>query len=196
MRARGRATIREHEGLWGGHAAFGRFRGAWRAVSKAAASTNAHMPRQGDLDGRGNLSRRALAEFTAWFLKVCLDQVTFMTGLFALERSSIAFASAERRTWRPEAWLLLERVLQQGEVPRGDAAPTTGLRERSARDLAKSRTVVGRTALPIEAASLFALAKRLSDRAKYRARPDFPASPRRDSVVQADRLPRPIRGVS
>ena len=46
---------------------------------------HAHMPRQGDLDGRGNLSRRALAEFTAWFLKVCLDQVTFMTGLFALD---------------------------------------------------------------------------------------------------------------
>ena len=101
------------------------------------------MPRQGDLDGRGNLSRRALAEFTAWFLKVCLNQVTFLTGLFALEHSSIAFASAERRTWRPEAWLLLERVLQQGEVPRGDAAPTTGLRERSARDLAKSRPVSG-----------------------------------------------------
>ncbi len=44
------------------------------------------MPRQGDLDGRGNLSRRALAEFTAWFPRVCLDQVTFMDSLFALDR--------------------------------------------------------------------------------------------------------------
>lgn len=27
----------------------------------------------GDLDGRGNLSLKALAEFVEWFLKVCLD---------------------------------------------------------------------------------------------------------------------------
>ena len=45
----------------------------------------ADRPRQGDLDGRGNLSRQALSDFTAWFLKVCLDQVTFMGGLFALD---------------------------------------------------------------------------------------------------------------
>ena len=38
----------------------------------------ADTPRQGDLDGRGNLSRRALVDFTLWFLKVCIDQVTFM----------------------------------------------------------------------------------------------------------------------
>ena len=41
---------------------------------------HADMPRQGDLDGRGNLSRRALQEFTVWFLSACLDQVTFMRG--------------------------------------------------------------------------------------------------------------------
>jgi len=41
----------------------------------------------------------------------------------------------ESRGWRPEAWLLLERALQQGEVPRGDAARITNMRERSARDL-------------------------------------------------------------
>lgn len=97
---------------------------------------HADAPRQGDLDGRGNLSRRALADFTAWFLRVCHDQVTFMGGLFALdtliERLKLY---VDRRAWRPEAKLLLERVLQQGEVPRGDATRVTGLRERSARDL-------------------------------------------------------------
>jgi Fic family protein len=97
---------------------------------------HADMPRQGDLDGRGNLSRRALVEFIVWFLKVCLDQVTFMTQIFALdtlvERLRLY---CESRGWRPEAWLLLERALQQGEVPRGDAARITNMRERSARDL-------------------------------------------------------------
>src|SRR6266851_3840123 len=43
---------------------------------------HADMPRQGDLDGRGNLSQRALADFVTWFLRVCLDQITFMTSLF------------------------------------------------------------------------------------------------------------------
>src|SRR5271163_811870 len=45
----------------------------------------ADTPRQGDLDGRGNLSQRALIEFVLWFLRVCLDQVTFMSGLFELD---------------------------------------------------------------------------------------------------------------
>jgi len=97
---------------------------------------HADMPRQGDFDGRGNLSRRALAEFTGWFLKVCLDQVAFMTGLFALDTLVDRLRLyAARRAWRPEAWLLLERVLQQGKLPRGDAVRITGLRERSGRDL-------------------------------------------------------------
>lgn len=97
---------------------------------------HADMPRQGDLDGRGNLSRRALADFTAWVLKVCLDQVTFMGELFALDTLMERLrAHAARQGWRPEAAMLLERVLQQGEVPRGEAARSTGLKERSARDL-------------------------------------------------------------
>src|SRR5208337_4016643 len=41
---------------------------------------HADMRRQGDLDGRGNLSRRTLNEFIAWFLKLCLDQVSFMSS--------------------------------------------------------------------------------------------------------------------
>ncbi len=97
---------------------------------------HADMPRQGYLDGRGNLSRKALAEFTGWFLRACLDQVTFMTGLFGLDTLVDRLRLyVERRTWRPEAWPLLERILQQGEAPRGDAARITGLRERSARNL-------------------------------------------------------------
>ena len=42
---------------------------------------NCDMPRRNDLDGRGSRSEEALAEFTEFFLKTCLDQVTFMEGL-------------------------------------------------------------------------------------------------------------------
>jgi Fic family protein len=97
---------------------------------------HADMPRQGDLDGRGNLSRRALVEFTTWFLKVCQDQLRFMGGLFALDTLLGRLRLyVERRGWRQEAWLLLERALHQGEWPRGEAARISGLKERSAREL-------------------------------------------------------------
>ena len=44
------------------------------------------LPRRNDLDGRGNLSEEALADFTRFFLRVCIDQVTFMEGLVAPDR--------------------------------------------------------------------------------------------------------------
>ncbi len=97
---------------------------------------HADMPRQGDLDGRGNLSTKALADFTIWFLKVCLDQVTFMENVFDLDTIIVRLKLyAERRAFRPEAFALLEQTLQRGELPRGEAARVTGLKERSARDL-------------------------------------------------------------
>jgi Fic family protein len=100
---------------------------------------HADMPRQGDLDGRGNLSRRALADFTIWFLTVCVDQVRFMDGLFQLdtllERLKVY---VERRGMKPEALPLLEQALIRGELPRGDASRVTGLKERMARDLLSS----------------------------------------------------------
>lgn len=100
---------------------------------------HADTPRQGDLDGRGNLSRRALAEFTAWFLEVCLDQVRFMTAMFELDTLvGRLHAYADRQGFRPEAVALLRQVLHRGEVPRGEAEVITGLRERAARSLLAS----------------------------------------------------------
>lgn len=45
----------------------------------------ADTPRRGDVDGRGNLSLQSLEQFVEWFLRVALDQVEFMTGLFDFE---------------------------------------------------------------------------------------------------------------
>lgn len=104
----------------------------------------ADTPRQGDLDGRGNLSRRALDEFTAWFLRVCLDQVTFMSGLFALDTLVERLRHyVERRQFRPEAVHILEQVLQRGELPRGEASRVSGLKERSAREVLSALTQDG-----------------------------------------------------
>lgn len=95
----------------------------------------ADTPRQGDLDGRGNLSQRALTEFILWFLRVCLDQVTFMSGLFDLETLIRRLRTFVERseTLKPEAARLLEEALIRGEFERGDVPRITGLPERTAR---------------------------------------------------------------
>jgi Fic family protein len=96
---------------------------------------HADMPRQGDLDGRGNLSERALADFVHWFLKVAIDQVTFMSGLFELRTLGERLNRFVERSGvlRPEAKGLLQEALIRGEFERGAAARVTGLPERSAR---------------------------------------------------------------
>jgi hypothetical protein len=96
---------------------------------------HADMPRQGDLDGRGNLSQYALSDFVSWFLRVCLDQVTFMSGLFQID----TLARRLRRyvehndSLKPEAARLLEETLIRGEIERGDVPRIMGLPERTAR---------------------------------------------------------------
>ena len=96
---------------------------------------SADMPRQGDLDGRGNLSERALADFTAWFLRVCLDQVSFMSRLFELDALAQRLRTFVERSERlkPEAARLLEEALVRGEFERGEASRITRLPERTAR---------------------------------------------------------------
>jgi Fic family protein len=96
---------------------------------------HADMPRQGDLDGRGNLSQRALVDFVLWFLQVCLDQVAFMSSLFefgTLHRRLRLYVERSE-TLKPEAARLLEEALLRGEFERGEAARITGLPERTAR---------------------------------------------------------------
>jgi Fic family protein len=96
---------------------------------------HADSPRQGDLDGRGNLSLRALNEFILWFLRVSLDQVTFMSGLFELNTLAGRFRTYVERheTLKPEAARLLEEALIRGEFERGEVPRITGLPERTAR---------------------------------------------------------------
>ncbi|MBI1271368.1 Fic family protein [bacterium] len=96
---------------------------------------HADSPRRNDTDGRGNLSQAALIEFTEWFLKVCLDQLSFMSELFDLEnlgqRLSIYVDRHEKL--KPEGAKLLQEALIRGQFDRGEAPRITGLPERSAR---------------------------------------------------------------
>jgi Fic family protein len=95
----------------------------------------ADSPREGDLDGRGNLSQKALEEFVLWFLRVCLDQITFMSGLFELDHLSERLKGYVLRSsdWKPEVAALLQEALFRGEFERGEVGRITGLPERTAR---------------------------------------------------------------
>ena len=101
--------------------------------------SNADMARQGDLDGRGNLSERMLGEWCSFFIEVCEDQVTFMTRMLDLDQLKQRLAglvlvrSQNQPDYRKEAVLPLHHVLAAGPVARGEFVQMTGLGERTGR---------------------------------------------------------------
>jgi Fic family protein len=99
---------------------------------------NCDLPRRNDLDGRGTLSEKALADFTRFFLGVCIDQVDFMESLVQPDRLRtriLLWAEEEIRlgTLPAKSGSILEAVLYRGELPRGDADAVAGTGERQAR---------------------------------------------------------------
>jgi Fic family protein len=89
-------------------------------------------------DGRGHLSERALREFCEFLLKVMLDQIGFMEGMFELG----TLADRIEQYVRLEAglgdrgarvFLLLREALYRGEFPRGEAGRIAGAGERTGR---------------------------------------------------------------
>jgi Fic family protein len=95
--------------------------------------------RQGDRDGRGNLSLAALVTFTKWFLAVCEDQVSFMAGMFDFDRMGERLTRyATLSGLGDRAGDLLRIILLRGEVDRGDVAALLGVAPRTARATMKS----------------------------------------------------------
>ena len=94
--------------------------------------------RRNDLDGRGTLSEEALAEFTHFFLTVCIDQVDFMESLTQPERLRarvLVWAQEEVRSGElpPQTVRILEAVLHGGEVARSDVNVIAGTGDRQGR---------------------------------------------------------------
>lgn len=111
---------------------------ARRVAEYKALLSNCDLPRRNDLDGRGTLSEEALAEFTRFFLSVCIDQVDFMESLVQpdhLRTRILLWAEEEIRLGHlpPKSGGILEAVLYRGELPRADAGTVLGASERQAR---------------------------------------------------------------
>ncbi len=110
--------------------------------------------RRNDLDGRGNLSEEALAEFTRFFLETCIDQVNFMEDLTQpdkLRTRILMWAEEEARldNLPAKAGRILEAILYRGELPRGEVANVVGTTDRHARRfvsaLAKAGVIVSKS---------------------------------------------------
>lgn len=127
-------------GLWSINRGFARFK-----TDYMAALAGADMHRQGDLDGRGNLSQNGLDRFCEFFFSTCLDQIAFMDNMLNLEallprieqyirlRANRLIPGA--LPIRPEALHLIREAFAFGAFPRGMASRLTGLKERTARAL-------------------------------------------------------------
>ena len=100
-------------------------------------------PRRNDLDGRGNLSEEALAAFTEFFLRTCIDQVSFMESLMQPDRlrARILLWAEEEiklKNLPPRSGRVLEALLYRGELPRGDVGGAAGVVDRHARRVVSS----------------------------------------------------------
>lgn len=95
-------------------------------------------PREGDRDGRGNLTQRGLMEFSQFFLDRAIDQVRFMSDLLEpeemLRRMEIHVEEEVRAKRLPKgSFVVLREAALTGEVERGKVPTLTNYEERAAR---------------------------------------------------------------
>lgn len=105
------------------------------------ALAKADRPREGDLDGRGQMSQKHYFSFIEFMLDVCHDQVDYMTA--ALDRDKLrervirAFKNNEKLLAagiREESGPAVLALLIQGKLPRNEFKTFTGLSARLATD--------------------------------------------------------------
>jgi hypothetical protein len=100
----------------------------------------ADQPRQGDIDGRGNLTERGLIEFIEYFLGICLDQIRFMGGMLDLDAFEMRLAQMlaalgqdeDTRFLRAEAAIPLAYLATVDSMDRARFKAMTALAGRTA----------------------------------------------------------------
>lgn len=126
--------------------------GAWclsRGLARSSSQyksllANADAIRQGDYDGRGNLTEKGLVSFCDYMLDTAIDQVTYISELLELSkiRQRIeAYVSARNDgrvagmdiPLKSTASIILYTAFQQGEIERAQALDLCAMPERSAR---------------------------------------------------------------
>jgi Fic family protein len=146
MRLMSYATLRrtlETGGLWS----------IARGLARREADYKRHLQacdeiRQGERDGRGNLSEAALVAFTRFFLEVSIDQTAFMSELMQparLRDRILSWANEEigYKRMPAQSARLLDAILFKGAVPRGEVPAIVDQSERSARSISTALSKEG-----------------------------------------------------
>jgi Fic family protein len=130
----------ESYGLWTLSRGFARNSEEYKNMLSVADS-----PRRDDYDGRGNLSEKALTNFSTFFFEIAADQISFMKKLLSLDDLYARIESyvnrradnifPDEKPLRPEAKYVLTQVMLRGEIPRGDVPRLIGMGERTATSL-------------------------------------------------------------
>jgi len=131
LRLQSQAQLIRHgiagHGLWTLSRGLARWRQRYYACLDAA-----DQGRRGDLDGRGNLSDAALADFSVFFLETMLDQIQFMSGLLGLPdlRTRVEryfqFQALHLERYREEIMRVALTLVDEGEIPRARVQAITG----------------------------------------------------------------------
>jgi len=121
--------------LWSVARGLAREKDKYKALLQAADG-----PRRGDLDGRGTLSQKALIDFCAFFLNICIDQVEYMGKILDFktlsERMRIHVEEMIAMKDLPKgSYALLREALLVGEFERGKVEEITGFKDRAAREV-------------------------------------------------------------
>lgn len=132
-------------GLWNVSRGLARSREEYRSFLAAA-----DFPREGDLDGRGNLSDRTLTEFCKFFLETCLDQAEYMNNLLSLDnfldrlenyvvmRNAGMIANKKGESLselHPRVGVVLRTLATAGETSRGEVFGLIEMSERTGRKI-------------------------------------------------------------
>ncbi|APU32934.1 cell filamentation protein Fic [Ectopseudomonas alcaliphila JAB1] len=112
---------------------------ARRQTEYYAAMANADRPREGDLDGRGQLSLKHYLGFIRFMLDVCLDQIDYMTEAVdpanmrvRIERLFKHHERISAAKIRPGSAAAVHALLSMGTMPRATVKTFLGLSERLA----------------------------------------------------------------
>jgi len=121
--------------LWSVARGFARDEARYKALL-----AQADEPREGDRDGRGNLTQRGLIEFCKFFLDQSVDQIRFMSRLLEpatlLTRIEIHIEEEIRaKHLLRGSFAVLREAVIAGEVERSKIPSLTGYGERGARNV-------------------------------------------------------------
>ncbi|MDX1902224.1 MAG: Fic family protein [Gammaproteobacteria bacterium] len=109
---------------------------------------NCDLKRRNNLDGRGPLSLESLVAYTKFFLEICIDQISFMEKLMEpkyLRTRILLWTKEEIELGHlPQASLqILEAILYQGEISRGEIANILSVTDRHARRMTSQLIELG-----------------------------------------------------